>query len=613
MRPGESGEELVDVVIVGAGPAGLAAALEAARRGYSYRVLEKIRSLDTIRNFPAGKHVYAEPASLQTQGDMWLEDSVKEELIERWGKAAERVAIELGVNVRDVRRRGDAFEVIAEDGRVFKGRRAILAVGRMGNPRRLKVPGEDRPEVFTKLLNPGKYQDKDLLVVGGGNSAAEAVLALCPRNRVTLVHRGVDFPRLSVTNRSQLLNAEKKRQITIRRSCKIKEFQPGRVVLEDSDGEATIKSSASFVLVGGDPPTAFLRRLGVRFEGAWLGTRLIHVAWVFLLVYCIYGMKNGLWPFQAVYSGLMVAGIDPGMLYGLLYSFLMTFFGLKAMARYRQDPYQVKRFGTLIAAQWIVYFALPWLLWYLVDYTEYWRSWGVSLTYPLGYYGIWDEAPVLVSDTVLPWFLATLVAFLVFMPIFSIYHGKRFCAWFCPCGGLADTVGDAWRHKAPRGKGVRHVEISSTVILVATIAGSVFLVSGYRDFLNPESVKSTYKSIIDLGLASILAITLYPFSGGRIWCRFFCPLAKWMELWGRWGGGKLAIVPNEECISCGECTRYCQMGIDVRSFAQRQLALSNYTTSCIFCGICVTVCPVDVLHVERLPGGTRGKRPDSES
>ncbi|MBD3335693.1 MAG: 4Fe-4S dicluster domain-containing protein, partial [Candidatus Eisenbacteria bacterium] len=105
--------------------------------------------------------------------------------------------------------------------------------------------------------------------------------------------------------------------------------------------------------------------------------------------------------------------------------------------------------------------------------------------------------------------------------------------------------------------------------------------------------------VVDLGLASVIGIGLYPFYGSRVWCRFFCPLAKWMELWGRWTKGRIKIVPNEECISCGECTRYCQMGIDVRAFAQREQPLSNATTSCIFCGICVTVCPVDVLRVER--------------
>ncbi len=607
-KPGGDGET-VDVVIVGAGPAGLAAALEAKRRGYRYRLLEKTRPLDTIHNFPAGKQVYAEPTELPTRGQMWLDDAVKEELLERWGQAAEQLAVETGADVRDVKREGEAFTVETADGERIRGRRVVLAMGRMGNPRRLKVPGEDGPGVFTSLLNPGKYSDRDLVVAGGGNSAAEAALALCRANRVTLVHRGADFPRLAANNRKLLLEAERSGELGIRRESQVRAFGEGRVEIVSGDQVDALSADAAFVLIGAAPPRAFLERLGVRFEGSWLGPRLIHIGWVLVLVYSIYGIKNGLWPFEQIYSGLKTAGADPGLLYGLLYSLLMTFFGLRALRKYRRDPMQRKRYGTYIAAQWLVYFVLPWGLWLLLAYPHYWRSWGVSLTYPLGYYGLWEPAHTLFSDSVLPWALATLVAFLVFMPIFSIFHGKRFCAWFCPCGGLADTVGDGWRHKAPRGKAVRHLEISSTVILVVTVAFSIVLIAGYRDFLNPDGIKSGYKTVVDLGLASVVAITLYPFSGGRIWCRFFCPLAKWMELWGRWGGGKLAIVPNEECISCGECTRYCQMGIDVRAFAQRQLPLSNYTTCCIFCGICVTVCPVDVLRVARVPGGTRSLEP----
>lgn len=341
--------------------------------------------------------------------------------------------------------------------------------------------------------------------------------------------------------------------------------------METGSGSQTIGADAAFVLIGGDPPTAFLERLGVRLEGGWLGIRLVHLLWVCAIVYTIYGVKFSLWPFQGVYGALMKAKADPGFLYGALYSVLMTWFGLKAMRRYREDPVQQKRLGTLFAAQWLVYFLLPWGLWFLAHYAHYWRLWAVTLTYPLGYYGLWDPAPKLFSGSLLPWALASLAGFLVFMPIFSIYHGKGFCAWFCPCGGLAETVGDAWRHKAPRVKGIRHLEFSSTVILVLTVLASIHLISGYRELVNPTKLKSVYKLIVDIGLASIVAITLYPFAGGRVWCRFFCPLARWMELWGRWGGGKPAIMSNEECISCEECTRNCQMGIDVRAFAQRQV------------------------------------------
>ncbi len=615
MKPSgaDCADGLCDLIIVGAGPTGISAAMEASKRGYSYRLLEKSRPLDTILNFPAGKHVYAEPASLATLGKLWLEDSTKEQLLERWGQTVSDVTIELGTVVNDVKLADGHFEVQTAESKVIKGRRVILAIGRMGNPRRLGVPGEDLAHVYTKLLNPGKYTGRDLIVIGGGNSAAEAVLALCHNNHVVMIHRRRDFPRLSKVNRDLLLQAEKESKVDIIRESRVVEFLPGQVQLETKDGSKTLKADAAFELIGGDPPTAFLKRIGVRMEGKWFGLRLVHLSWVLLLVYFIYGTKNGLWPFEKLYSGLNQAGVKPGMIYGLLYSLLMTFFGLKAMSRYRHDPYQTKRFGTLIAAQWIVYFAVPWVLWYLVDYAEFWRLWGVTLTYPLGYYGLWDPAGKLFSDTILPWAIASLAAFAVFMPIFSIYHGKRFCSWFCPCGGLAETVGDAWRHKAPKGKAIRKLEASSTLIMLVTFLASVLIISDYREFISPQGVRYWYKMIVDIGLASIVAITLYPFSGGRVWCRFFCPLAKWMELWSRWGGGKLAIVPNDECISCGECTRYCQMGIDVRAFAQRNQPLSNDTTSCVFCGICVTVCPVDVLSLKRLPGGTRGLAQGNDS
>ena len=593
-----SSDDSCDIVIIGAGPAGITAGIEAKRRGYTYRVLEQSRPLNTIVNYPAGKHVYAEPASMKTLGPLEFEDSSKEELLENWGEKAAEVDIETGKNVEHIHKHGDMFRVELVDGETISCRRVILAIGRMGNPRKLNVRGEELPCVYSAMLNPGKYRDKRIVVVGGGNSAVEAVLALKDANLVTLVHRRETFDRITKINRSMLEQAERNREITIIRSSRIVEFRPGEADVQVDDGVRTVTRDVAFVLIGADPPTSFLKRLGVSFEGEWSLGRIPHFVWVFTIVYVIYGIKFGLWPFKTLYGTLMSANVDPGMLYGIVYSALITFFGLKALKKYRDDPFQQKRYGFLIGAQWLVYFILPWALYY-VGYSEWWRSWGVSLTYPLGYYGLWDSAEKLFSGSVLPWTIATLFAFLFFMPVFSAFHGKRFCAWFCPCGALADTVGDAWRHKAPRGVRARKVEFASTIILVITVIASIFIIGDYRRFLAPDSVKYTYKLIVDIGLASIIAITLYPFSGGRIWCRFFCPLAKWMELWGRWTGGKLAIVPNDECISCGECTRYCQMGIDVRAFAQREQPLSNETTCCVFCGICVTVCPVDVLSVER--------------
>ena len=106
-------------------------------------------------------------------------------------------------------------------------------------------------------------------------------------------------------------------------------------------------------------------------------------------------------------------------------------------------------------------------------------------------------------------------------------------------------------------------------------------------------VKS-YNSIIDFWLIAVLPVAAYPLFGGKIWCRYWCPLAKYIQICSKLFG-KLKISSNDKCITCGECSRYCQVGIDVMSLAKNQQDFSNKNTSCIHCGICIAVCPMDVL------------------
>ena len=105
-----------------------------------------------------------------------------------------------------------------------------------------------------------------------------------------------------------------------------------------------------------------------------------------------------------------------------------------------------------------------------------------------------------------------------------------------------------------------------------------------------------YSLMVDFWLASILGVGLYPVLGNRFWCRYFCPLRAYMEILAK-STSTLTISSNERCIHCGECTRYCQMGIPVQKFAQIQRPLNNQNSSCIQCGICIEVCPMDVLHI----------------
>jgi thioredoxin reductase/NAD-dependent dihydropyrimidine dehydrogenase PreA subunit len=588
---------LYDIIIIGAGPAGLSAAIEAKRRGYRYLVLELHRPLNTLINFPAGKKIYAEPATLRVQGALDFEDTTKEELLAIWGDQLESLEMRCGVDVERIKREDDHFSISGKEGDRFQARRVVVAIGRMGNPRLLGVPGEDGPHVHSALLNPGLYQDREILVIGGGNSAAEAALALANKNKVVLVHRGDQLHRVGAKSRSALSAYEKTGQLRILPEANVTAFTDTTANVEQRGETVSLPCDLAFVLIGTDPPLSWLKRNKIKLEGEWHWPMVPQFLWVLALVWAIYAIKAGRWPAHGVYSWLQSVGADPGMLYGLVYSVLMTVFGFKALKRYEPDRMQQRRYGTLIASQWLIYFILPWALYY-IGYAGWWRLWGVTLTYPLGYYGLFEPARELFSGTALPWAIATLLSWLVVMPLISYRHGKRFCAWVCPCGGIAESVGDQWRTKAPRGQLIRRFESSATVILVATVICSIFLISDYRGFIDPGAIKEGYRLSVDYLLASVVAITFYPFFGPRIWCRFFCPLAKWMELWARWTDGGPSIAANDECISCGECTRNCQMGIDVRAFAQRGQDFSNRTTCCVFCGICVSVCPVDVLKVK---------------
>jgi len=190
----------------------------------------------------------------------------------------------------------------------------------------------------------------------------------------------------------------------------------------------------------------------------------------------------------------------------------------------------------------------------------------------------------------------------VIIPIFVLFHGKRYCSWICGCGGLAETFGDRWRHLAPKGKkSIALEKMGNLVLLIAIVVTVGMLTKDIYGFIREPTEYGMwiYRIFVDVWLVGILPVTLYPFMGGKVWCRYWCPLAKMMQytssFWSKRGIGHFRIEPNDKCIACGECTRYCQVGIDVMSYALKQETLDNVTSSCIGCGICVTVCPMDTL------------------
>jgi polyferredoxin len=176
----------------------------------------------------------------------------------------------------------------------------------------------------------------------------------------------------------------------------------------------------------------------------------------------------------------------------------------------------------------------------------------------------------------------------------------RFCTWVCGCGGLAETFGDMWRELSPKGLKSRKWEFMGPLVMVWSFISLAVIVFVYNS-AGDNDTWAAYDYVVDFWLVAVIPIGLYPFFGGKVWCRYWCPLAHYMKFLSKWYG-KLQIVSNDKCITCTQCSKYCQVGVDVMEFAKNQIPFDNTNSSCIHCGICITVCPVNVLSFHTING-----------
>ncbi len=673
-------EDEWDLIVIGAGAAGLNAALAAQHRGLKVVVLEKGRLADTLEDFPEGKWIYAEPESVAPKGRLWLDGAAKEDLVARWRDEVESSGLDVrtGEGVTGLGKRKDGwFEASTAKGS-YRGRRVVLAIGLRGNPSRLGVPGEDLEHVYHRLYSPQHVHGEDILIVGGGNSAVEAALTLAPRNRVTISHRGTAFSRLFKDNRRLLHAAVAAGTVRLMLKSRVRRFGPGFVEFESGE---RVPYRHSFVLIGAEAPTAFLRSLGVRLENDWTGNPFAALAgvlatflglWIlggkpdlgafagqslwggllalasfgalcwtaykgnrfaflgasFVVAYSIYAVKGGdnveYWPYHG-WGHKAVSFFDRpwSFWYTVVYTAAMTVFGARAMKRWgfdKKDKFQIWRYVSLIGFQWVFFFLIPEFLFrWAVEYQwvgeklaadpnfarNAWRSYGIIYAWPLFFYTFFG-AP---HQVWLVW--GALLSF-VLIPVLVLFHGKRYCSWICGCGGLAETVGDRWRHLAPKGRASVRWEFMNTIVLWFAVIVTVLMVGkdAVAVFRKPAEIGLAYYHLFaDVWLVGIIPVALYPFFGGKVWCRYWCPLAKMMQIFSavftRFRLSRFAIHSNDKCIACGECSRNCQVGIDVMDFAMKRNELNNFNTSCIGCGICIAVCPMDVLSFTRQDAGQR--------
>jgi putative YpdA family bacillithiol system oxidoreductase len=259
----------IDLVVVGAGPAGLAAAAEAREQGLSCVVLEQSADLGgTIYHYPRRKLVLLQPVELPFYGRLREAEYPKEQLLEVLEELRRRASIDVrfGEKVEAIQRHESVFQVRSPSG-VTTARFVILALGRRGTPRTLGVPGEDQPKVMYQLTDAASYEGQRVLVVGGGDSAVEAAIGLSRQrgNRVSLSYRRERLVRIKKKNEDRVAGLLSAGRIEGLFGSEVEEIGPASVRLRTPDGTREVPNDYVFVFAGGQPPFELLRRAGVRF------------------------------------------------------------------------------------------------------------------------------------------------------------------------------------------------------------------------------------------------------------------------------------------------------------------------------------------------------------
>ena len=259
-----------DLVIVGSGPAGLSAAGHAQANGMDYVVLERTDHLaDTIHCYQKRKPVMAEPAAVPLRSELAFAAGPRESVLGQWQAfvRGNGLNVHFGREMSGLERDGEGFLVRTGAGDEYAAPRVVLALGTQGNPRRLGVPGEDLLHVSTRLVDPDEFSDRDILVVGAGDSALEVALALTAANRVGLVVRTPEILRAKESLEREILQRQATGQLRIHFSSAPLAFAPGVAVLKAPEGELRVPADRVIVKIGATAPRALLEGCGVRFAG----------------------------------------------------------------------------------------------------------------------------------------------------------------------------------------------------------------------------------------------------------------------------------------------------------------------------------------------------------
>jgi len=360
-----------------------------------------------------------------------------------------------------------------------------------------------------------------------------------------------------------------------------------------------------FVVYGSGLPgirNDFLFKRSLTKRGLWgILLAVLLIGFYILLYFYPYYISNWILLTDPISYALNGGAASQWFLYGFLYTFAVLIMGLRMILKYRHNLYQVKRTISVISFQTIVAFLLPEILvslnkpWYdfkniwPLDY-DFFYNWNIQQLLQSGFLGTF----------ILIW---GIILIILVVPLFTYFFGKRwYCSWVCGCGGLAETAGDPFRQLSDKRLIAWRIEriMVNTVLVFAFVMTSITLINYFSNYrilgTATEKLHVWYGFLIGSVFAGVIGTGFYPLFGNRVWCRFGCPLAAYLGIVQKFKSRFRITVNGGQCISCGNCSTYCEMGIDVRWYAQRGQNIIR--ASCVGCGICAAVCPRGVLKLE---------------
>ncbi len=312
---------IYDLIIIGGGVSGYAAAMDAKKYGLNFLLLEASEAFSAIKNFPNKKPVFTYPYKMSPKGELEFSDNdnSKEKLLDSLKEKAELFDLKPTIkNVSHIKRDGKHIKVFVDTDETLLAHCVIVAIGRSGNYRRLNVEGEDKPKVVNRLHDSAKYATKNTLIVGGGDNALESTIAIANSQSkyitqhekepplalnasVTLVHRQAEFNRAKPENKAALLALEAQNKVKIFRSSSIKTIRDTTVSLQNKQGDLfELENDEVLALIGREAPLDFFKRSGIEIKGelkplGWLFFALFFISIIALYDWKNYGFLNEAW------------------------------------------------------------------------------------------------------------------------------------------------------------------------------------------------------------------------------------------------------------------------------------------------------------------------------